>query len=99
MSENGPREGTRDLPRGSPEAGHRAPDENSPAGAAYGRLSKSLRRRRAELVALAEAGAERRDIAKSYECLHPLEPTVTQDEIALAVSEAATRASRRTRST
>ena len=96
MSENGPREGTHDLPRGSPEAGHRAPDADSPAGAAYGKLSKSLRRRRAELVALAEAGAERRDIAKSYESLHPLEPTVTKDEVELAISEAKNRSSART---
>jgi len=88
MSENGPREGTRDLPKRSPEAGHRSPDKSSSAGAAYTQLSKSLRRRRAELVALATAGSLPADIARSYEADHPLEPTVTPHEVELAVREA-----------
>jgi hypothetical protein len=97
VSENGPREGSRDLPRRSPEAGHRAPDEDSLAGAAYKKLSKSLRRRRAELVTLAEAGAEPADIAKSYESEHPLEPVVSAQEIELAVRDARGRASGRSK--
>jgi hypothetical protein len=88
VSENGPREGTRDLPRRSPEAGQRAPDEGSSAGTAYRRLSKSLRRRRAELVALASSGDSPSTIAKSYESVHPLEPVVTKEEIELAVRAA-----------
>jgi hypothetical protein len=95
MSENGPREGTRDLPRRSPEAGHRAPDASSTAGVAYRKLSKSLGRRRAELVALAESGATASSIAKSYESAHPLEPPVSTNEIETAVARARTRTPRR----
>ena len=88
MSENGPREGTRDLPKASSDTGHRAPDNSGSAGVAYTQLSKSLRRRRAELVALAAAGTAAADIARSYEADHPLEPTVTTHEIELAFREA-----------
>jgi hypothetical protein len=91
MSENGPREGTRDLPRRSPEAGHRAVDENSTAGVAYRRLSKLLRHRRAELVALVVDGASPSTIAAFYERDHPLEPPVTASEIEIAVAEARAR--------
>jgi hypothetical protein len=85
VSENGPREGTRDLPRRSPEAGLRTPDESSSAGTAYSRLSKSLRRRRTELIALASDGGTPFDIAKAYESDHPLEPVVTKEEVELAI--------------
>lgn len=95
MSENGPREGTRDLPRSGPDAGRRAVDKNSSAGVAYGTLSRSLRRRRAELVALVKAGGTTSSVAKSYQADHPLEPAVTQDEIDDAFSEANGRATRR----
>jgi hypothetical protein len=88
MSENGPREGTRDLPRPGPEAGRRAVTADSPAGAAYGSISKSLRRRRAELVALAAAGETAPTIARVYQAEHPLEPVVTNDEVAAALAEA-----------
>jgi hypothetical protein len=88
MSENGPREGTRDLPRPDPEARQRGVDDDSTAGVAYGTLSRSLRRRRAELVALIEAGAHRSTVAVSYQLEHPLEPTVTNEEIDAAVAEA-----------
>ena len=95
MSENGPREGTRDLPRRNPEAAHRAPDETSMAGLAYGKLTKSLRRRRAELAILAETGASVSSIAKSYESVHPLEPPVSTKEIEAALGQARVRGSRR----
>jgi hypothetical protein len=88
MSENGPREGTRDLPRPGPEAGRRTVTADSPAGAAYSSISKSLRRRRAELVALAEAGETAASIARVYQAEHPLEPVVTDDEVAAALAEA-----------
>jgi hypothetical protein len=87
MSENGPREGFRDLPRSGRETGARAVEPDSPAGLAYRALSKSLRRRRAELVALVEAGEKAENVAKSYEAAHPLEPAVTVGEVDAAVAE------------
>ncbi len=95
MSENGPREGTRDLPRPGPDAGRRAVDEDSPAGVAYGTLSRSLRRRRAELVALMEAGGTAASVAKSYQAEHGLEPVVTPEEIDAAVAESKGKAASR----
>jgi hypothetical protein len=88
MSENCPREGTRDLPRPGPEAGRRSVTSDSPAGAAYSSISKSLRRRRAELVAMAEAGETAPTICRVYQAEHPLEPVVTDDEVAAALAEA-----------
>jgi hypothetical protein len=88
LSENGPREGTRDLPRSGPETGHRAVEADSPAGVAYDQLAQSLRRRRAELAALMESGRTASDVARSYQADHPLEPVVTLEEIATAVDEA-----------
>ena len=88
MSENGPREGTRDLPRPAPDAGRRAIEADSLAGVAYGSLSRSLRRRRAELLALAEAGGTVSAIAKSYGADHPLEPEVTAAEVEAALTQA-----------
>jgi hypothetical protein len=95
MSENGPREGTRDLPRPAPETRGRAVTDDSPAGVAYHALSKSLRRRRAELASLVESGMSAADAAKSYQADHPLEPIVTRDEIDVAVAGAKTVAERR----
>src|SRR5208282_2072553 len=46
MSENGPREGTKDLPRSGPDAGRRAVDGGSAAGAVYQSISRRARRRR-----------------------------------------------------
>jgi hypothetical protein len=94
VSENGPREGTRDLPRPGPDAGHRAVDEDSTAGVAYGTLSRSLRRRRAELAALKEAGGTTATIAAFYQAEHPLEAAVTAEEIDAAVAEKKTGAIR-----
>jgi hypothetical protein len=88
MSENGPREGTRDLPRPGPDSGRRAVTEDSPAGVAYGSISKSLRRRRAELVAMMEAGGTASTVARSYKAEHPLEPAVTEEEIFAALADA-----------
>ena len=97
LSENGPREGTRDLPRAGPDAGRRAVDEDSPAGVAYAALSRSLRRRRAELASLMEAGGTRSSVAQSYQSEHPLEPAVTPHEIDAAVAEAKVQANRKSR--
>ena len=94
MSENGPREGTRDLPRPGPDAGRRAIDEASLAGVAYRSLSRSLRRRRAALLALVEAGGTPSTVAKAYQAEHPLEPIVTPAEVETAVAESKSRASR-----
>lgn len=95
MSENGPREGTRDLPRRSPEAGQRAVDESSAAGIAYQKLSQSLRRRRKELVALLETGEAPEGLSRSYGTAHPLEPPVAQYEVDAALAEARARPLRR----
>lgn len=95
MSENGPREGTRDLPRPGPDAGRRALDGDSPASVAYGSLSRSLRRRRAELVALVEAGRTASAAAKEYQAKHPLEPDVTVGEIDAAVADSKTKTAQR----
>jgi len=95
VSENGPREGTRDLPRRHPDSGRRAVDPTSVAGVAYGKLSKSLRRRRAELVDLLRAGGSPTDLARSYESDHPLEPPVTSYEVEQALTEARVRSPRR----
>jgi hypothetical protein len=94
VSENGPREGTRDLPRPGPEAGRRNIDKDSATGVAYGALSRSLRRRRAELVALVKAGGTASTLASSYRAEHPLEPEVTPGEIEAALAEARVAAGR-----
>jgi hypothetical protein len=78
------------LPRRSAEAGYRAADDNSAAGAAYRKLSQSLRRRRAELVALALAGGTPASIASDYLSRHPLETPVSAREIQAAVKSART---------
>ena len=97
MSENGPREGTRDLPRPGPDAGRRSVEDDSPAGVAYAALSRSLHRRRAELAALMEAGGTTSSVAKAYQADHPLEPAVTPHEIDAAVAEAKVKATRKSR--
>jgi hypothetical protein len=97
MSENGPREGTRDLPRPGPETGRRAVEEDSTAGIAYGSLARSMSRRRSELVALMEAGGTVSTVAQAYEARHPLEPPVSAEEIHAAVAEAATLRARKSR--
>ncbi len=88
LSENGPREGTRDLPRRDPEAGFRAADEKSRAGAAYREFSQSIQRRRAELLALAAAGGTPTSIAADYQASHPLEMPVSAREVQSALRAA-----------
>lgn len=81
MSENGPREGTRDLPKRDREAGFRAVESGTPAGVAYAALSRAARRRREELLELVRQGLSAERIAERYLSEHPLEPAVTADEI------------------
>jgi hypothetical protein len=81
VSENGPREGTKDLPRRNPEAGHRSADANSPSGRAYARLARSERRRRTEILSLLEAGLSPEMVRDRYAREHPAEREVTMDEI------------------
>ena len=81
MSENGPREGTRDLPKRDRDAGHRAVDPGTPAGRAYASLGRATRRRREELLEHIHAGLSTPRVAELYGNTHPLEPAVTSDEI------------------
>jgi len=81
MSENGPREGTRDLPKRDRDAGARAVDPGSPAGLAYAALRRATRRRQEELIELLDQGLTPQRAAEQYAAHHPLEPTVTTDEV------------------
>jgi hypothetical protein len=81
MSENGPREGTRDLPKRDRDAGQRAVDPDTPAGMAYAALGRANRRRRDELLDLVRQGLSASRIVESYRSAHPLEPLVTPDEL------------------
>ncbi len=81
MSENGPREGSRDLPKRDREAGFRAVEPGTPAGRAYAALSQASRRRRAEILELVRQGFPESRIVEAYQTAHPLEPMVTADEI------------------
>jgi hypothetical protein len=96
VSENGPREGTRDMPRPGPDVGRRAVTADSPAGAAYASVARALRRRRADLAALAAEGGTFPSIAGAYQSEHPLEPDVTASEVETAVAEEKLSASRAT---
>src|SRR5580658_6869392 len=86
MSENGPREGTRDLPRSGPDAGRRAVDSHSAAGAAYQSISRRARRRREEIMALVRTGLSPEDAARKYSRDHPLEPDVSSAEVAAVIA-------------
>jgi hypothetical protein len=81
MSENGPREGTRDLPKRDRDAGHRAIEPGTPAGEAYAALGRAARRRREALLDLVRQGLSASRIAEVYRVDHPLEPVVTHDEV------------------
>jgi len=81
MSENGPREGTKDLPKRDRDSGHRAVDPGSPAGRAYGALGRAARRRREELLTLLHRGLSASRVTELYQAAHPLEPVVTLDEL------------------
>jgi len=86
MSENGPREGTKDLPRSGPDAGRRAVDGGSAAGAVYQSISRRARRRRLEILALVHSGLAPAVAATAYSRDHPLELEVTVREVELAVA-------------
>lgn len=81
MSENGPREGTRDLPKRDRDAGHRAVEPGTLAGIAYAALGRAARRRREELLELVRQGYSASRVAELYQIAHPLEPAATTDEI------------------
>ena len=81
MSENGPREGSRDLPKRDRDAGHRAVDPTTPAGQAYAALGRAAHRRREELLELVREGLPEARIAQRYRDAHPTEATVTPREI------------------
>lgn len=81
MSENGPREGTRDLPKRDRETGFRAVEPGTPAGVAYAALGRAARRRRDELLALLREGLTPERVAARYRTEHPLETPVTAEEI------------------
>ena len=81
MSENGPREGTRDLPRPGAEAGRRAVDERSAAHAVYRSLARRAAQRRDDLVALLRSGLTPERAAARYTRDHPLEPEATVSEV------------------
>jgi hypothetical protein len=84
MSENGPREGTKDLPRRDPESGRRSVEPDSASGQAYAKSARDEQRRRLEIRALAEQGLSGREVAASYERDHPSERAVTEEEVAEA---------------
>ncbi len=81
MSENGPREGTRDLPKRDRDAGFRAVESGTPAGEAYAALSRAARRRRELLLELVRQGIPSDRVIDQYQNEHPLEPAVTADEL------------------
>jgi hypothetical protein len=87
VSENGPREGTKDLPRRNPESGQRSVDPNSPSGRAYRRLARSEQRRRTEIAELVRAGLSFDAIVARYAQDHPAEREVTADEVRSARPE------------
>jgi hypothetical protein len=86
MSENGPREGTRDLPRSGPESGRRAVDQDSASGAAYQAISRRAVRRRQEILMLVHSGLSVEGAAAAYTRDHPLEKEVTPSEVAVVVA-------------
>ncbi len=90
MSENGPREGTRDLPRSGPEAGRRAVDQDSASGAAYQAISRRAARRRQEILTLVRSGLSIEGAARAYTRDHPLEKEVTASEVAVVVASTKT---------
>ncbi len=81
MSENGPREGTRDLPRRDPEAGRRGVDAGSLTGAAYDTVGRQQRRRVREVLELAREGLSAEEVVRRYGRDHPTERPPTVDEV------------------
>jgi hypothetical protein len=91
MSENGPREGTKDLPRRDPASGQRSLDPDSPAGRAYQAHSRLERRRREILRDLAREGLTPEEIVVRYARDHPSERPVTLTEVVAVLTMAAQR--------
>ena len=81
MSENGPREGTRDLPKRDRDAGYRAVEPGTPTGTAYAALSRAAVRRREEILELVRQGLPPHRIAELYQRAHPLELPISLDEV------------------
>ncbi len=81
MSENGPREGTRDLPKRDREAGFKSVDPGTPAGSAYASMGRAAQRRREELRELLRSGHSPAQVVEIYRTTHPLEPVPTPDEL------------------
>ena len=81
MSENGPREGTRDLPRRDPEAGARSIESDSPAGRAYDTHAREESRRRQEILALSHEGVSREEIPGRFARDHPAERPLSRAEV------------------
>lgn len=98
VSENGPREGTRDLPKRDADAGRRAVDGESLAGRAYRAHDRAERQRDGELGDLAAEGLSEHEILVRYEQSHPFERAVTREEVRRAVGRARTPAGRETSS-
>ena len=96
VSENGPREGTRDLPKRDADAGRRAVDERSPAGRAYRTHDRAERQRDGELDALASEGLSENEIVSRYGQSHPFERAVTHEEVERALDRARARSVRST---
>lgn len=89
MSENGPREGARDLPRRDPDAGRRAVDPDSLAGRAYGSAARLLRRRREDLRELAEQRLSPEAIIDRFDRDHPAEHPATLEEVRAVIESLA----------
>ncbi|HTW40170.1 MAG TPA: hypothetical protein VMF04_04865 [Thermoplasmata archaeon] len=85
MSENGPREGTKDLPRRDPESGLRSVEADSASGRAYDLHAREERRRRDSLRDLIAQGLSPEEIVTRYGRDHPLERAVTVSEVQAAV--------------
>jgi hypothetical protein len=81
MSENGPREGTKDLPRRDPESGHRTVEPGSPSGRAYRLHARQERERLDSIRELGALGLAAEEIAARYEQDHPLERELTAGEV------------------
>ena len=81
MSENGPREGTRDLPKRDRDAGFRAVAPGTSTGTAYAALGRAAVRRREEILELVRQGLPPHRIVELYQSAHPLELPLSLDEI------------------
>ncbi len=88
VSENGPREGTRDLPKRDADSGRRGVDEQSLAGRAYRAHDRAERQRDGELDELAAEGLSEHEILVRYQQSHPYERVVTLEEVRRALGRA-----------